>query len=113
MANKTSIIITNSEGRVFELTNSKMAIDMAKNFSVNWDVVFDEKINPYDVIISDFHNPYYIIAGLGYFLVEHCDTKEEAEKIINECRDKLRSQYKRMMMIRVAKEYDLNPRLCS
>ena len=108
MANKVSIFITNSEGKHFELSNEKMAIMMACDFSTNWDAVFNESISPYDIIISDFHNSKAPAFGLGYSLVQHCNNKEQAEKIIKECRDKLRSQYERMMMIRVAKKYNLN-----
>ena len=108
MANKVSIFITNSEGKHFELSNEKMAIMMACDSSTNWDVVFQESILPYDIIISDFHNSKAPAFGFGYSLVQHCDTKEQAEKIIIECRDKLHSQYERMMMIRVAKKYHLD-----
>ncbi len=108
MANKVSIFIINSEGKHFELSNEKMAIMMACDSSTNWDVVFHESISPYDIIISDFHNSKAPAFGFGYSLVQHCDTKEQAEKIITECRDKLHSQYERMMMIRVAKKYHLD-----
>lgn len=89
MANKVSIFIINSEGKHFELSNEKMAIMMACDSSTNWDVVFQESISPYDIIISDFHNNKAPAFGFGYSLVQHCDTKEQAEKIITECRDKL------------------------
>ena len=105
---KYQFFIINSEGKHFELSNEKMAIMMACDSSTNWDVVFHESISPYDIIISDFHNSKAPAFGFGYSLVQHCDTKEQAEKIITECRDKLHSQYERMMMIRVAKKYHLD-----
>ena len=105
---KYQFFIINSEGKHFELSNEKMAIMMACDSSTNWDVVFQESISPYDIIISDFHNSKAPAFGFGYSLVQHCDTKEQAEKIIIECRDKLHSQYERMMMIRVAKKYHLD-----
>ena len=105
---KYQFFIINSEGKHFELSNEKMAIMMACDSSTNWDVVFHESILPYDIIISDFHNSKAPAFGFGYSLVQHCDTKEQAEKIIIECRDKLHSQYERMMMIRVAKKYHLD-----
>lgn len=108
MANKVSIFIQNSEGRHFELSNEKMAIMMACDSSTNWDAVFNEPVSPHDIIISDFHNNKAPAFGFGYSLVQHCDNKEQAENIIKECRDKLRSQYERMMMIRVAKKYNLD-----
>lgn len=108
MANKVSIFITNLEGRHFELTNEKMAIMMACESSTNWNVVFDKPVFPYDIIISDFHNSKAGTFGLGYSFVQHCDTKEDAEKIIRVCREKLHAQYERMMFIRVAKKYNLD-----
>lgn len=108
MANKVSIFITNSEGKHFELSNEKMAIMMACDFSTNWGAVFSKPVSPYDIIISDFHNSKANAFGLGYYLVQHCDSREQAEKIINECRNKLHAQYERMMMIRVAKKYNLD-----
>lgn len=108
MANKVSILITNTEGQHFELTNEKMAIMMACDLSTNWNSVFCEPISPYDIIISDFHNSTASSFGLGYYLVQHCDSKEQSEKIIKDCRDKLHAQYERMMMIRVAKKYKLD-----
>lgn len=108
MANKVSILITNSDGKHFELTNEKMAIMMACDMSTNWRSVFKEPVSPYDVIISDFHNSLASAFGLGYYLVQHCDNKEVAESIVKECRDKLHAQYERMMMIRVAKKYKLD-----
>lgn len=105
---KYQFFIINSEGKHFELSNEKMAIMMACDSSTNWDVVFQESISPYDIIISDFHNSKAPAFGFGYSLVQHCDTKEQAENIIKECRDKLHSQYERMMMIRVAKKYNLD-----
>ena len=108
MANKVSIFITNSDGKHFELTNEKMAIMMACDMSTNWNAVFKEPVSPYDVIISDFHNSKASAFGMGYHLVQHCTNKENAEKIIKECRDKLHAQYERMMMIRVAKKYNLD-----
>lgn len=108
MANKVSILITNSEGKHFELTNEKMAIMMACDSSTNWNAVFNKTISPYDIIISDFHNSKANVFGLGYCLVQHCDNVEQAEKIVKECRDKLHAQYERMMMIRVAKKYNLD-----
>ena len=86
---KYQFFIINSEGKHFELSNEKMAIMMACDSSTNWDVVFHESISPYDIIISDFHNSKAPAFGFGYSLVQHCDTKEQAEKIITECRDKL------------------------
>lgn len=109
MANKVEILITNSDGKHFCLTNSKMAIMMARDSHTNWDEVFTTPIGPYDVIISDFNNPKSVGFGMGYYLVEKCDTKDEAEKIIKTCREKLKSQYERMMMIRVARKYSLDP----
>jgi len=108
MANKVEVLIENSEGKHFCLTNSKMAIMMACDLHVNWETVFAKPVGPYDVIISDFSNNKSPAFGMGYFLVEHCDTKDEAEEIIRICRKKLYSQYERMMMIRVAKKYNLN-----
>lgn len=108
MANKVSIFITNSEGKHFELSNEKMAIMMACDFSTNWGAVFSEPVSPYDIIISDFHNSKATAFGLGYSLVQHCSNKEQAENIIKECRNKLHTQYERMMMIRVAKKYNLD-----
>lgn len=108
MANKVSILITNSEGKHFELTNEKMAIMMACDSSTNWNAVFSKPVSPYDIIISDFHNSTAAAFGLGYCLVQHCNDKEQAEKIIKECRGKLHAQYERMMMIRVAKKYNLD-----
>lgn len=108
MANKVSIFIINSEGKHFELSNEKMAIMMACDFSTNWDAVFNEPVSPYDIIISDFHNSKAPAFGLGYSLVQHCNNKEQAERILKECRSKLHNQYERMMMIRVAKKYNLD-----
>ncbi len=108
MANKVSIFITNSEGKHFELTNEKMVIMMSCDYSTNWNAVFNKPIFPYDIIISDFHNSKANTFGLGYSFVQHCETKEQAERIIKECRDKLHAQYERMMMIRVAKKYNLD-----
>ena len=54
MANKVSILITNSDGKHFELTNEKMAIMMACDMSTNWRSVFKEPVSPYDVIILIF-----------------------------------------------------------
>ena len=108
MANKVSIFIINSEGKHFELSNEKMVITMACDLSTNWSAVFSEPVSPYDIIISDFHNSKANAFGLGYCLVQHCDNREQAENIINECRNKLHDQYERMMMIRVAKKYNLD-----
>lgn len=108
MANKVSIFITNSDGKHFELSNEKMSIMMACDFSVNWNAVFNEPVSPYDIIISDFHNNKAPAFGLGYSLVQHCNNKKQAENIIQECRTKLYNQYDRMMMIRVAKKYNLD-----
>lgn len=107
MANKVTIFITNSKGKHFELSNEKMAIGIAKDYlGVNWEVVFPgKKIGPYDVIISDFHNPYNVSFGMGYRLVEHCENEEEGGKIVQKCREKLKKQYERMMELRVAKKY--------
>lgn len=108
MANKVSIFITNSEGKHFELSNEKMAIMMACDLSTNWSSVFNKPVSPYDIIISDFHNNKAPAFGLGYSLVQHCRNKKQAENIIKECRNKLYDQYERMMMIRVAKKYNLD-----
>ena len=111
MANKVSILITNSEGKHFELTNDKMAIFMScQRPSVNWKVVFGKEISPYAVILCDYHNGMLPAHGLGYCLVENCGDKEDATNIIQECRTKLKEQYERMMMIRVAKKYELDAR---
>ena len=104
MSNKVSIFITNSDGKHFELSNEKMAIMMACDHSTNWSAVFKEPVSPYDIIISDFHSS----RMNTYYLVQHCDSKQQAETIIKECRGKLHDQYERMMMIRVAKKYDLS-----
>ena len=111
MANKVSIFITNTKGTHFELTNSKMALMMACETSTNWAAVFSEPIGSYDIILSDFSNSKATSFGLGYSLIEHCNDKEIAEKIIRDCRLKLKQQYERMMEIRVAKKYNLNPKI--
>lgn len=108
MANKVEILIENSDGKHFCLINSKMAMLMACESHTNWDKVLSAPIGPYDVLISDFNNPTSVGFGMGYQLVEHCNTKEEAEEIIKTCREKLKSQYERMMMIRVARKYGLD-----
>ena len=77
---------------------------MTCDFLANWDAVFNEPVAPYDIIISDFHNN----KALRYSLIQHCNNKTQAENIIKECRSKLHDQYERMMMIRVAKKYNLD-----
>lgn len=109
MANKVSIFIENSEGRHFELTNSKMALSLACQLNVNWPSVFKEEVKPYDIILCDYSNSVKNVFGLGYFVVHRSDDREESEKIISLCREKLKNQYERMMEIRVAKKYHLDP----
>ena len=108
MANKVSILITNTEGHHFELSNSKMAIDTAGRLNANWNAVFGHDISPHDIIISDFQNSTGALYGMGYSFVESCGNPEDADEIIKTCRDMLRQQYERMMMIRVAKKYSLD-----
>lgn len=114
MANKVSIFIENTEGKHFELSNSKMSLMMAFQYPQNnWDSILKTEVSPYDIILSDFSNSTASNFGLGYALVHKSDSREDSEKIISVCRDMLRKQYERMMEIRVAKKYDLNPIILS
>lgn len=115
MANKVSIFIKNTEGRILELSNSQCCIMMAKQYHVNWDIALPgRKIGDYDVIINRFKiSPYGINGGADgcYALVEHCSDPETANKIISTCRKMVKDQYDRMMMIRVAKKYSLDDQI--
>lgn len=108
MANKVSIFIKNTEGRIIEFTNSKMALVIACDTHTNWDSALSEPIGKYDIILSDFSNNKAPAWGLGYTLVQHCDDEATARKIVSDCRNLIQKQYERMMMIRVAKKYDLD-----
>lgn len=109
MANKVSILITNTEGKHFELTNNKMVLSLACDLDVNWNSVFRKEVIPYDIILCDFSNHTKNLFGMGYEVVHKSNNREESEKIILFCRQKLKEQYERMMEIRVAKKYNLNP----
>ena len=109
MANKVSIFIENTEGKHFELTNSKMTLSLACKLDVNWSSVFKKEVAPYDIILCDYANSVKNVFGMGYSVVHRSNDREESEKIISLCRKKLKDQYDRMMEIRVAKKYHLNP----
>jgi len=112
MANKVSVFIKNTEGRILELSNSQCCIMMAGQYHENWGTIFSSrKIEDYDVIINYFKiSPYGANGGVGgyYAFVEHCTNPEVANKIISTCRKLVKDQYDRMMMIRVAKKYSLD-----
>lgn len=108
MANRVSIFIKNTEDRIIELSNSKMALLIACDSHTNWDSVFSEPVGKYDIILSDFSNSKATAWGLGYTLVQHCDNEVIARKIVSDCRNLIQKQYERMMMIRVAKKYNLD-----
>lgn len=107
MANTVSIWITNKEGRHFELSNTRMTLMEARSYhQMNWKAALPwSKVTPHDVILWDGND------GIdAYRIVQHCKSKDEAEKIITSCRKKLHDQYERHMEIRVAKKYQMNPK---
>lgn len=112
MANRVSVFIKNTEGRILELSNSQCCIMMAGQYHENWRIIFPgKKIGDYDVIINYLKiSPYGTNGGVGgcYAFVEHCSDPETANKIISTCRKLVKDQYDRMMMIRVAKKYSLD-----
>lgn len=113
MANKVTIFIHTTEGKVIPLTNDRMSIMLAeKNIGVNWKSIFpDKEIHKYDLVISDWtneNNPYW---DKGFIFVEHFEDKKVAEFVLEYCRKKLSEQYDRMKMIRVAKKNGLDERM--
>lgn len=113
MANKVSILIMNTQGHHFELTNSKMTLQRAGTLDMNWRTAIGHECGPNDIILSDFSGSSQYQFGTGVYLLQECSERETADMIISECRKKLKDQYERMMEIRVAKKYKLNPLLLS
>ncbi len=113
MANKVTVFIHTTDGRVIPLSNDRMSIMTAeKCIGINWKSVFPNiEIGKYDLIISDWtdeNNPYW---DKGYIFVEHFENQKVAEYVLEVCRKKLSEQYDRMKMIRVAKKNGLDDRM--
>lgn len=111
MANKVAIFIKNTEGVHIELTNSKMALLVASSKDYNWESIFGEKIPEHSIILADWSENVQGNPKSDYCLVEECDNKEVAERIILDCRKLLNEQFGRMMSIRVMKKYHLDDNL--
>ena len=112
MANKVKIYIHNTDGKVFELTNEKMAIHFASELhNVNWNVLFNRHVGPFDIVIADWNNNTNNYYDRGYTFVQSCFGYDEGKKIVELCRKMLKEQYDRMMMLRVAKKNNLDERL--
>lgn len=107
MANKVSIFIHNLDGQVFELSNSKMSIQMACEFrGVNWKALFDRHVGPYDIIISDWEDKTSF--DRGYTFVQSCFGYDEAQKVLQACKSKLKDRYDTMMRLRALKKCDVS-----
>lgn len=104
MANIVEILITNSEGKRFVVTNHKMGIGLAKQFPS----VTIEGAAPTDIILSDWSlklcdGRYATLSN--YIILEKSDSEEISKKIMSKLSDMLKKQYERKMMIRVVKKY--------
>lgn len=113
MANKVTVFIHTTDGRVIPLSNDRMSIMTAeKCIGINWKSVFPNiEIGKYDLIISDWtdeNNPYW---DKGYVFVGHFENQKVSEYVLEFCRKKLTEQYDRMKMIRVAKKNGLDDRM--
>lgn len=107
MANKVSIFIHNLDGKVIELSNSKMSIQMACEYhGVNWNALFDRHVGPYDIIISDWEDKTSF--DRGYTFVQSCFGYDEAKKVIQACKSKLKYKYDVMMQLRALKKCDMD-----
>ena len=110
MADKVSIFIHNLDGQVFELSNSKMSIQMACEYrGVNWSALFDRYVGPYDIIISDWEDKTSF--DRGYTFVQSCFGYDEAKNVLQACKSKLKERYDLMMKLRVVRKYNIDPLL--
>ena len=92
MANRVKIYIHNTDGKVFELTNEKMAIHFASELhNVNWNVLFNRHVGPFDIIIADWNNGTNNYFDRGYTFVQSCLGYDEGKKIVELCRKMLKA----------------------